>query len=182
MFFKSFSFAPLVASSLPRSSDSSVSSYEASSGLATLQQQMQMLQMLMTQNLLQNTSARHSQPVMATLPFPIGPGAPGVSPLTGQVHSFRELEEPAGLLYPEIAEFLTALEHEDPRRTLTQYITVFTDKDFFNINELADFSAEQMRDEFGLSRGNAEYLKKKVKLAMDEAHRKWFLVIDQSRE
>jgi hypothetical protein len=41
---------------------------------------------------------------------------------------------------------------------------LFTSQDFYNINEIADFSEDRLRgEEFGLLAGNAQFLLKAVK-------------------
>jgi hypothetical protein len=65
--------------------------------------------------------------------------------------------------YPDITSFLTSLEEKYPKRRLAEYIDVFESKDFYNINEIATLSVEQLKSaEFGLTMGNAQFLLEKV--------------------
>ena len=68
-----------------------------------------------------------------------------------------------GIHYPDIADFLKELQDADPHCNLTAHAEAFLSKDFFSINELVNFKAMELEEEFGLSSGNANHVLDKIK-------------------
>lgn len=62
-----------------------------------------------------------------------------------------------------------------PQHGLARHLQVFEEKDFYNINEVADISSKKMSEEFGLTAGNAYFfldaIRKEMK-CIDHAMRK----------
>jgi hypothetical protein len=77
------------------------------------------------------------------------------------------------LNYPLISTFLATLVERNPRRSaLADSALVFERLDFYNIDEVADFSEGRLTaDEFRLSPGNAQFLLKEVKAEMKRVGR-----------
>ena len=59
--------------------------------------------------------------------------------------------------YPSITDFLRKLDQKQPQRSLSRHFNIFEDKDFYNINELVNISAERLSEEFGFTSGNAAF-------------------------
>jgi len=83
----------------------------------------------------------------------------------------EDLENP----YPSITDLLQQLNKKHPQHSLARHLQVFEEKDFYNINEVADISSEKMAEEFGMTAGNAHFFLDAIRKEMkrvDHAMRK----------
>jgi hypothetical protein len=76
--------------------------------------------------------------------------------------------------FPSISDFLTLLVEKNTRRkALADAVIRFETLDFYNIDEIADFSEGRLTGkEFELSPGNAQFLLREVKAEMKRIHRR----------
>jgi len=87
---------------------------------------------------------------------------------TRRTHSNRTDSSNPDLEFPMISDFLASLVGKYPRRAALAYsATRFEALDFYNINEIADFTEDRLTGtEFELSPGNAQFLIQEVKAEM----------------
>lgn len=58
--------------------------------------------------------------------------------------------------YPSITNFLQKLDQKQAQCNLSHHIKIFEEKDFYNINEVANIAAKRLSsEEFGFTAGNA---------------------------
>ena len=78
--------------------------------------------------------------------------------------------------YPSITNFLQKLDQKQAQCNLSHHIKIFEEKDFYNINEVANIAAKRLSsEEFGFIAGNAQFfldaVSKEIK-HIDHASRK----------
>lgn len=95
-----------------------------------------------------------------------------VSPDNDEIPSSDIPPEDDANPYPEIGPFLDQLNKKAPRRELTRYTSIFEEKDFYNINQVAKLSEETLISKaYGLSQGNAQYLLERIGVEMRKVRR-----------
>lgn len=112
-------------------------------------------------------------------PQPNNPFYPPRSPLSCRPHRSQdempssdqpdeELENP----YPSITEFLQQLDERHAQRGLSRHFNVFEEKDFYNINEVANITSERLSsEEFGFTSGNAQFFLDAIRKEMKRIDR-----------
>jgi hypothetical protein len=74
--------------------------------------------------------------------------------------------------YPEITDFLHELDGYQSRRRLLDYVTIFDELDFYNIDEIAKLkTAQELVKVAKISLGNATYIMDQVKAEMKRVDR-----------
>lgn len=77
--------------------------------------------------------------------------------------------------YPSITDFLRKLDQKQAQRGLSRHFNIFEEKDFYNINEVVNITAERLSSEFGFTAGNAHFFLDAISKEMkriDRASRK----------
>ncbi|KAJ6456823.1 hypothetical protein C8R47DRAFT_996103, partial [Mycena vitilis] len=127
-----------------------------------------------------NPYAMWGMPGMPPYGNPVSPGTPTPNPQVPRASGSKALAFPSsdppdmGAInpYPEITEFLQKLAHHNPKRHLTDYIQLFEDKDYDNINELVKYdTAKALSEAVKITEGNAGFILVEVRAVMKRVDR-----------
>jgi hypothetical protein len=75
------------------------------------------------------------------------------------------------IVYPDIGEFLATMEAKNPKRKVVQFADTFDAEEFYSIEEISTFGAEDFIRLCGMKEGTAAFLVDAIKKEMKKAQK-----------